>query len=174
MGERLSGAWLVAEFFVHSYRMSGRLDVRHKKLADQLNDHTTDFLSLEDVYVSNIERPADIAVSYPSSILRKQNITAVVVARQEDGLSREHSYGSYFGAYLRPIFITIPFFEIKGHLRLSGRVDLRTVLTTGTSGFLPILDGQMASSVRMDLEFAGAIILVNKDHIGAFWVEEGA
>ncbi len=172
MQERLSTAWLVADFFTHSYRISGRVNVRHKKLADQLNDHTTAFLSLEDTYVSNFERPAHITTSHPTSILRKRNITAVIVTRQEDGLPREHTYGSYFGTYLRKIFITVPSFEIEGQLRLSGRLDLRTVLTSGTDDFVSIIDGQMRSSVHPDVVFTGGAILVNKDHVGAFWVEE--
>ncbi len=173
MAKVTGGTWLVADFFVHSYRMSGHLNVRQKKLADQLNDRTSDFLSLENVYISSIERPADIVVSYPSSILRKSNIIAVVVARQEDGLSREQAYGSYLGVYLHDVFITVPFFEIQGGLRLSGRADLRTVLTTGASEFISILDGQMRSSVHPDIVFDGGIILVNRERIGAFWIEEG-
>ncbi|MFQ6100801.1 MAG: hypothetical protein ACE5OS_06150 [Anaerolineae bacterium] len=172
MQERLSTGWLVADFFTHRHRISGRTDVRQKKLADQLNDHTTSFLRLEEVYISNIEHPAEIATHHVISILRKDNITAVVVSRQEDGLPREHTYGSYFGSYLRKVFITVPSFEIEGHLRLSGRLDLRTVLTSGTDDFVTILDGQMKSSVRPDVTFTGGAILVNKDHIGAFSVEE--
>ena len=172
MEEQLRTTWLVADFFTHGYRISGRVDVRHQKLADQLNDHTTAFLQLEDVYVSNIEHPADITASHASSILCKDNVIAVVVARQEDGLPREHTYGSYFGTYLRKVFFTIPSFEIEGYLRLSGRLDLRAVLTSGTDNFTSILDGQMRSSLRPDVTFTGGAILVNKDHIGAFWVEE--
>jgi hypothetical protein len=173
MPERSRTDWLVVDFFVHSYRMSGHLDVRHKKLADQLNDRTTAFLSLDNVYISNIERPADIVVSYPSFVLRKRSVTAVVVTRQEDGLLREQSYGSYLGAYSRDVFITIPFFEVKGSVRLSGRSDLRTVLTTGANDFVSILDGQMRSSLHPDVVFTGGVILVNKERIGAFWMGEG-
>ena len=172
MQERLGNTWLVADFFSYDYRISGRVSVRQSKLADQLNDQTTAFLQLQDVYVSRIEHPADITASHPTSILRKQNITAVVVVRQEDGLPREHSYGSYFGTYLREVFITIPSFEIEGHLRLSGRLDLRTVLTSGTDDFISILDGQMKSSLRPDVTFSGGAILINKTHVGAFWVKE--
>jgi len=172
MKERLSAAWLVADFFTHSYRISGRVDVRQKKLADQLNDHTTAFLQLEDVYVSNIGRPADIITSHPISILRKHNITAVVVPHHEDGLPREQTYGSYFGTYLRKAFVTVPFFQIEGYLRLSGRLDLRTALTAGAGDFVSLFDGQMRSSVRPDVAFAGGAILVNKNHVGAFWLEE--
>jgi hypothetical protein len=172
MQERLSTARLIVDFFVHCYRISGRLDVRKSKLADQLNDRTTAFLQLEDVYVSNIEHPAHITASHPTSVLRKQNVTAVVVAQQDDGLPREHSYGSYLGGYLNRAFITIPFFEIEGDLRLSGKLDLRAVLATGTDSFVPILDGRMMSSAHPDIVFTGGAILVNRDHIGAFWAVE--
>ena len=172
MEKQLHTPWLVADFFTHRYRISGRVNVRHRKLVDQLNDHTTAFLQLEDAYVSNIEHPADITASHTSSILRKNNVTAIVVARHENGLAREHTYGSYFGTYLCKVFITVPSFEIEGYLRLSGKLDLRTVLTTGTDDFVSILDGQMRSSVRPDVTFTGGAILVNKDHIGAFWIIE--
>ena len=172
MQKRLSTAWLVADFFTHSYRISGRVNVRHRKLADQLNDHTTSFLQLEDTYISNIRHPADISANYTTSILRKQNVTAVAVARQEDGLLREHTYGSYLGTYLRKVFLIIPAFEIEGYLRLSGKLDLRTVLTVGTDRFVSVLDGQMKSSLSPDVVFTGGAILVNRDHIGIFNVEE--
>jgi hypothetical protein len=172
MQERLSSNWLVADFFTHSYRISGRVSVRYQKLADQLNDHTTAFLQLEDAYISNIERPADISASNVTSVLRKHNVTAAIVANQEDGLPREHTYGSYFGAYLCKVFLTVPSFEVEGYLRLSGKMDLRTVLTTGTDDFVTILDGQMKSSARPDVTFAGGVILLNKDHIVSFSIEE--
>ncbi|MBE9508123.1 MAG: hypothetical protein IMY86_08740 [Chloroflexi bacterium] len=172
MQEQPSSAWLVADFFTHSYRISGRVNVRHQKLGAQLNDQTTAFIPIEDAYVSNIEHPADIATSHASAVICKSNISAVIVARQEDGLLKEHTYGSYFGTYVRKVFLTVPAFEIEGSLRLSGKLDLRTVLTTGTDDFVIILDGQMKSSVRTDVTFTGGAILVNKDHIGAFCVAE--
>jgi hypothetical protein len=172
MQEQLGSNWLVADFFTHSYRISGRLSVRYRKLADQLNDHTTAFLQLEDAYISNVERPADISASNITSVLRKANITAAIVANQEDGLPREHTYGSYFGAYVCQVFVTVPSFQIRGHLRLSGKMDLRTVLTSGTDDFVTILDGEMKSSARPDVTFAGGAILLNKEHIVSFSVEE--
>ena len=172
MQERTSSGWLVADFFVHCYRISGRLDVRHKKLADQLGDRTTSFLQLEDIYVSNIERPAHISANYATSILRKDNIIAVVVAEQEDGLPREQTYGSYRGTFLRKVFVTVPYFEIEGDLRLAGRTDLRSLLVSGTSNFVLILDGRVRASAHPDIVFSGGAILVNKDHIGSFWAGE--
>jgi hypothetical protein len=172
MQDRVSSAWLVADFFTYRHRLSGRVDVRYNTVAAQLNDATTSFLVLEDAYVSNVERPGEIVASYTASVFRKANITAVVVARQEDGLMRQQSYGSYLGTYIRKIFITVPSFEITGYLRLSGKMDLRTVLTTGTDAFIPVIDGEMRSSIRPEIFFTGGAILVNKDHVGVFCMEE--
>jgi hypothetical protein len=168
MQEQLSSAWLVADFFTYRHRLSGRVDVRQHKLAAQLNDPTSSFLALEDAYVSNVERPADIIAGYTSSVLRKQNITAVVLTNQENGLLRGQTYGSYLGTYLRSLFVTVPSFEITGLIRLSSKLDLRTVLTSGTDTFIPVLDGEMRSSIRPDIVFTGGAILVNKGHIGVF------
>jgi hypothetical protein len=172
MHEKLRTSWLTADFFTHGHRLSGRLNVRHKKLADQLNDMTTSFIELEEAYISNISRSADIIASYTAVILRKPNLTAVVVAQQEDGLRRDQSYGSYLGAYLRPVFLTTSSLEITGQLRLSGKLDLRTVLTTGTDAFISILDGEMRVALLPDVVFSGGVILVNKSHLGIFCIVE--
>lgn len=170
--QSIASNWLAADFLSHSYRISGRVNVRHRKLADQLNDHTTSFLLIENTYISNIEHPAEIATSHANAILNKNNITAVVVSHHEDGLPREHTYGSYFGAYVSHVFLTVPSFEIEGNLRLSSKLDLRTVLTTGTDAFITILDGQLRSSIRTDVTFTGGAVLINKGLIGAFCMAE--
>jgi hypothetical protein len=168
-----SSQWLMADFFAHDYRISGRVHVRYTKLLAQLNDQNTSFLELEDAYISNILRPAEIVASYTIAGLYKKNITAAVVARQEDGLLREYTYGTYLSTYRHKVFITVPSFEINGYLRLSSKLDLRTVLTTGTDNFVVILDGEMKASMRPDVTFSGGAILINKDYVGAFCVEEG-
>jgi hypothetical protein len=164
--------WVVADFFTHNYRISGRVSTKQRKLASQLNDQSTAFVQIDEAYVSNIQQPAEIATSHSASILYKCNITAVVVARREDGLPRELSYGTYLDAYMGRTFLTIPSFEVEGDLRLSSKLDLRMVLTSGTDDFVIVLDGRMKSAVRPDVTFSGGAILVNKDHIGAFCLED--
>jgi hypothetical protein len=162
-----STQWLVADFFVQDYRISGRVHVRYHKLAGQLNDQNTSFIQLQEVYISNVQRPAEIIANYMDSSLYKRNISAAVVNRREDGMLREHAYGSYLGGYVYKTFIVVPAFEITGYLRLSSKLDMRTVLTTGTDDFIILMDGQMTSSIRPDVTFSGGAILVNKSHIGA-------
>jgi hypothetical protein len=161
---------LPADFFTHSYRISGHTDVRRTSLYDQLNDQTTSFIELEDAYISPIDRPGDIIATHPASFLDKSNLTLVVVPHRDDALSSKHSYGSYFGTFLAKVFLIVPAFEIAGYLRLSTKMDLRRVLSTGTDDFIAVLDGRVRGSIRPDITFTGGGILVNKQHIGAFSV----
>jgi hypothetical protein len=172
MRDRLRTTWLTVEFFTHSHRISGRVDVHQLKLADQLNDQSTQFLRLEEAYVSNIERPADIVANHEDAFLWKDKIVAVLVARQEDALPRERSYGSYFGTHLSRVFITLPAFEVRGYLRLSSKLDMRLVLTTGTDDFVLIQNGEMRSAIRPDLVFGSDAILIQKRYVEVFWTEE--
>lgn len=169
--DRTRNAQLVADFFTQSYRISGSLNVSSRKLADRLEDRTSSFMQLENTYISNIEHPADIVASHATSILRKEKIIAVVVSREEDGLSRKYTYGSYRGTHVQRTFLIVPAFEIQGYLRSSGKRDPRSVLASGDL-FLPILDAEMKFSVRPDITFTGGVILVNRGHIEALWQEE--
>lgn len=164
--------WVTADFFTHSYRISGSVDVRRLPLADQLNDRTTSYLMLEDAYVSPIDRPGDITASYATAALRKENITMAVLAHKDEGLSKKHSYGSYFGMSLKNVFLTVPQFEVRGFLQLVGKFDLHGLLASGTDRFMPLLDGTTFSTVKPDIQFDGGMILVNKDAVGVMCLRE--
>lgn len=168
MEEILRTGWLAADFFTQSYRISGHVDVRRRSLADLLNDRTTGFLPLEDAYISPLDRPGEIVATYLASNLVKANLTLAIVPHQEDVLSRKQTYGSYLGTYLQQIFLTMPGVEVVGYLRLSSKLDLRRVLTSGTDDFIAVLDGRVRCSLCPDVTFTGGGILVNKRHIGAF------
>jgi len=172
MDDVLRTGWLPVDFFTHSYRISGHVDVRRQPLIDRLNDQTTSFIELEDAYISSIDRPGDIVATYAASGMTKSNLTFVLVAQRDDALSRKQSYGSYYGTYLHKVFLTVPSFEIVGYLRLSAKVDLRRLLSADTEEFIPILDGRARGSIRPDIVFTGGGLLVNKRQIGAFCLEE--
>jgi hypothetical protein len=164
--------WVAADFFTHSYRISGSVDVRRLTLADQLNDRTTSYLMLEDAYVSPIDRPGDITASYEMATLRKENVTMAVLTYRDDGLSKKHSYGSYFGMSLKNVFLTVPQFEVRGFLQIVGKFDLHALLATGTDRFMPLLDGTTFSTLKPEIQFDGGMILVNKDAVGVMCLRE--
>ena len=110
--------FVTADFLSQNYRVSGELNVRTRPLADLLNDATTSFIDVENVYVSPIQNPADIKASYQTGSLLKANVSMVVLAREEDGRSKSTTYGSYIGHTLRPVFMTVPGFEVRGYLEM--------------------------------------------------------
>lgn len=166
--EEPHATWLTADFFTYNYRISGRLDVSRRALPDILNDQTTSFIELEDAYISTMDHPGDIIATYSASNLAKSNMTLIVVPKRDDALSRKYSYGSYYGTFMQKVFITVPAFQVTGYLRLSGKMDLRRVLTSGTDDFIVVIDGKVRASIRPDITFSGGGVLVNKRHIGAF------
>ena len=157
-----------ADFLSHNYRISGEVNVRGRLLADSLNDVTTDFIQIENVYVSPIQRPADIKASYTAGSLRKDNISMVVLAREEDGRSKTSAYGSYVGHVLRPVFLTVPGFEVRGLLEVGAKMEIRTYMATYAERFIPVTEGTATVSLNPDLRFQGGMILVNKDSVGVF------
>jgi len=172
MNDVLQTGWLTADFFTHSYRISGQVDVRRQSIADILNSQASSFIELEDSYVSPIHRPGDIIASYGTASLVKANLTFVLVPQQDDALSRKQVYGSYYGTNLQSVFLTVPMFEIAGYLRLSGKVDVRHILAGDSEGFLCALDAKVRASIQPDVLFTGGGVLINKHEIGALCLSE--
>jgi hypothetical protein len=164
--------WVAADFFTHSYRISGSVDVRRLPLADQLNDLTMSYVMLRDAYVSPIDRPGDITDSYEVAALRKENVSMAVLTHKEDGLSKKHSYGSYFGMSLKNVFLTVPQFEVRGFLQIVGKFDLHSLMATGTDRFMPLLDGTTFATIKPEIQFQGGMVLVNKDAVGVICLQD--
>ncbi len=172
MEEVMRSGWLSADFFTHSYRISGQVDVRRKGLFEMLSDPMTAFVQLEDAYVSPVDRPGEITASYSASNIVKANLTLVIVAQRDEVIPRKQSYGMYAGAHLQRVFLTLPALEVQGYLRLSARVDLRRILSLEAESFFAVLDGRANASIRPDVVFTGGGFLVNKQHVGAFCLSE--
>jgi hypothetical protein len=171
MKEEVCTQRLVADFFTGQYRISGSVDVRSQRLADQLVNRTTTFLTLEDVYISTIEQPADIFASHDNAVIRKDKIIAVITKDRNDALTRNQRYGSYQGIHLSRVFLVASPFDIRGYLRLSSKRNLRTVFTPDAAPFAPILDGHLRIAACPEAEFSGEAILVSRAHVETFWVE---
>ncbi len=162
---------LVADFFTGQYRISGSVDVRSQRLADQLVNRTTTFLTLEDTYISTIEEPADIIASHENAVIRKDKIIAVITKDRDDALTQSQRYGSYQGVHLSKVFLIVSPFDVRGYLRLSSKRNLRTVFTPDAAPFAPILDGRLRIAAQSEAEFSGGAILVSRSHVETFWLE---
>jgi hypothetical protein len=93
--------------------------------------------------------------------LIKNHITFVVLPTESDGLSKDHTYPA-LARQMREVFVTVPSFEIRGLLKVVGKLDLQALLTIGTEKFMPLLNATAVSTLLPQVQFSGPVILVNK------------
>jgi hypothetical protein len=167
----LRGEMLAADFFTTAYRMSAHVDTGKRRLADILSDRLSDYLLLQDIYVSRIYKPGEIVAHYKTGSLLKEQITFVVLPTEADGLSKEHIYPA-LTRQMREVFITVPSFEIQGSLRVVGKLDLQALLSIGTDRFMPLLNATASSSLLPQVQFSGPVILVNRSNLELFCVAD--
>jgi len=162
--------FVAADFFTHTYRISARADTRKRSLADHLNDRLTSYLELYETFVSRLHKPSEIVTSYNLASLRKDGITFVVLAAEEE-TSERHAYG-FFAKQLYDVFLTVPSFEIRGRLKVIGKLDLHVLLVKGTERFISISNPVASPCLSPDITFTGGTVLVNKSRIELFCISE--
>ncbi len=165
-------SYLTADFFTHSYRISGQVDTGHKRLSEMLNDGLTSYLELRKAFVSRITRPGEIIATHTVSALRKDGILFAVLAAPEQSVTNRAAY-SFVSKRRYKVFLTVPSFEIEGHLEMSGKLDLKTALVM-KGAFLPLSEGEARLSSLAEIAFSGEEILVNQAWIELFGITEAA
>ena len=73
---------------------------------------------------------------------------------------------------MREVFLTVPSFEIRGSLKVIGKLNLQALLAIGTDKFMPLLNANSSSSLLPQVQFAGPVILVNKSSVELFCVAD--
>jgi len=162
--------FVTADFFTHTYRISARADTRKRSLAAHLNDRLTSYLELYDTFVSRLHKPSEIIASYHLASLRKDGITFVILAAEKE-TSERHAYG-YFAKQFYDVFLTVPSFEVRGKLQVTGKLDLHVLLVTGTENFISISDPVASPCLFPEITFTGGTVLVNKSRIELFCISE--
>jgi hypothetical protein len=160
---------LTADFFTHSYRISGRVGIGAAGIYGILGDKTTDYMELEDAYISRINDPATIVAHYALSALRKSHISFIVFNRREEGVSVTRTATRYTQTKSYPVFATVPFFEIRGKIEVGGKLDnLTSILVQAMGQFFPVFEATASASLFPDVGFSGEAIVINRDHVEIF------
>jgi hypothetical protein len=154
---------VTADFFTGSYRFSASVLVYKRRLADVLGDRMTDYLDLIDIYVSRINNPGEIVVTYSKGSLVKNEISFILLSDEAEGTTKERFYVP--NRVAMPIFVTLPSFEINGKFQWMGDLDIKKIMTTETQKFLPVLDATGTNAHFPKVNFQGPIALVNKTKI---------
>ncbi len=158
---------VTADFFAQGYRVSGTYVVTRRALADEIYDPTTNYLQLEEAYLSPIMEPAKISAYYALTLFDKSNLDFVLTLDKKDGLRRDQSYG--MGTYQLTICLTVPFFEITGSLYVANKFfNPRIYLSSDAGIFISLMDVTARCTFNPDVSYQGGVALVNRAHISFF------
>lgn len=161
------------DLFTDSYRVTGRAGVGAGGIHAALADTNSDFLELEDAYISRINNPGAIITNYSICAFRKDNINFIVLTDRRDGIpvGTQHSRSVFVRG--RPIntFLTVPSFEIKGETYHEGTPSPRSILVQSLGKFQPIFGAVASASLYPTISYSGDLILVHKDRIGIFCLD---
>ncbi|HZD11816.1 MAG TPA: hypothetical protein VE553_10780 [Candidatus Binatia bacterium] len=158
------------DLFTESYRVSGRTHVATSGLLSELNNPNSDFLELEEAYISRMHEPGKIVGSYAEVSFRKRSINFVVLQDRRDGTVLGTTHGRSLFGRGRPIqvFLTTPSFEISGSVMHDGQTSPGTILVHTLGHFQPIFDAEACAALFPHVTYRGDLILVQKDCVGIF------
>ena len=157
----------VADFYSKGYRVSGMFVSDNRTLSDVLYDITTNYVRLQDAYISPITDPAKISAYYRTTLLNKSRLDFVITLDQKDGLRRDQHFS--MGQYKFNVFLTVPFFQISGTLHsLTRGFNPRSYLGSDAGTFITVLDVIATCTFDPDLQYRGGAALVSRDNISFF------
>ncbi len=157
-----------AEFFAQGYRVSGIFVVTKRLLADVIYDPTTDFVMLEDAYLSPIMDPGRISAHYTIALLQKSNLDFFLTVKTQDGLRRDQHYVRG-GSNKYTVYLTVPFFEISGELYSTMKqFHPRSYLSMEAGDFITLLNVTARSTFDPKVSYEGGTAQINRTQISFF------
>ena len=163
---------LSTEFLSAVYRISGEVTIRDQPLVDMLNDKMSNFIRAEKVYVSPIADPTVFRAQHADGMLRKDQISLVVLQREEDGYARHTLYRNMGNMQITySLFAVLPGFEVRGGLKISAGSEVDNMLLQSVDRFITIYRATVTLTARPDFQFAGSAVLLNREHAQLFFVE---
>ena len=155
---------VVADFFAHGYRVSGTLAATGRTLPDIVYDPSTNYVPIQEAYLSPITTPTKISAYYASAVLTKVNLDFIITMDVNDGLRRDQHYT--LGKNVYNISLTLPFFEIQGELHsLNRNFDARVFLSSDAAGFITLLNAKARCTFNPDVSYEGGATLVSRNKI---------
>lgn len=162
------------DLFTDSYRVTGRALVGVGGIHAELANPNSDFLELEDAYISRINQPGEIVANYNICAFRKDNINFIVLQDRREGIPVGTQHGrSIFTRARRVIttFLTVPSFEIQGEIYHDGKLEPREVLVQSIGRFQLVFAAKASASLYPDISYSGDLVLVHKERIGIICLE---
>ena len=156
------------DLFTGDYRVSGRIAVGTSGLYGLLGNPNSDYLQLEDVYVSRISEPGVIVTSYPTCAFSKSNVSFIVLQDRRDGMPSKSQLGRYNRGRPAHAFMTVPGFEIQGEVFVEGKLSPTAMLAQSVRRYQFVYGAKASSALSPDVSYTGDLIVVDVRQIGIF------
>ncbi|MBK8984471.1 MAG: hypothetical protein IPM39_00075 [Chloroflexi bacterium] len=158
------------DLFTDAYRVTGRVLVATGGIHAELANPNSDFLELQDAYVSRIHLPGEIISHYKAAAFRKDNINFIVLQDRREGIpvGTQHGRSVFTRGRSLTIFLTVPSFEIVGEIMHDGKIAPREILVQSIGRFLLVFSAKASASLYPDISYSGDLILIHKERIGLF------
>ena len=158
------------DMFTDAYRVTGRVMVGVGGIHAELGNPNSDFLELQDAYISRIHQPGEIIKHYNVAAFRKDNINFMVLQDRRDGIpvGTQHGRSVYTRGRPLDIFMTVPSFEINGEVLHEGQIAPNNILVQSMGKFQLVFTAKAYASFVPDISYSGDLILVHKERIGIF------
>jgi hypothetical protein len=150
------------DLFTDSYRVTGRSLVGAGGIHAELANPNSDFLEIQDAYISSIHQPGEIIVNYHTAAFRKDNINFIVLQDRREGIpvGTQHGRSIFTRGRAIPAFLTVPSFEIRGEIIHEGTLAPREILVQSIGRFQLIF-----AATASDIAYSGDLMLVHKERI---------
>lgn len=157
-----------ADFFTTTHRISGGTQTGPKPLSDLLNDRTQSYLLLFNVYISPLDKAAEIGAHASVAYLSKENLSFVIVPLRETRAPDR----SRFAVHEYEALATLPGWEVRGKFVGPHRIDIRSFSPAALDAFVVLVEGGARLAGTSDVTFSGEAILVNRARLESFCLIE--
>jgi hypothetical protein len=162
------GDTIQIDFFTMTHRISGAIQTGPKPLSDLLNDKTQSYLLLSNVYVSRLDRAAEIDAHAPVAYLSKENLNLVIVPARETRAPDR----SRFTAHEYEALVTLPGCEVRGKFVGPHRLDLTSFSPATLDAFVVLTEATAWLTSVPGVTFSGEAILINRAHLESLCLSE--
>lgn len=168
---QLAGKSVISlDLFTDAYRVTGHASVGAGGIQAELANPNSNYLELEDAYISRMHQPGEIVASYHVCAFRKDNISFILLQDRREGIAMGTQHGPSIFTRGRTVnaFVTVPAFEITGDILHDGKMAPRDILVQSPGNFQPFFAGHASAAMHPNITYSGDLILVHKELIGIF------
>jgi hypothetical protein len=150
-----------------NHLFTAAVPTRGNRLLEVLNDHTTEYLVVNDFRLYSDKDGDDAA--RPPAVVRKSNLALAMLPTLHEAAERRMYY--FVAKKSHPCRIVVGDYTIAGNLSLRGAPDLNVILSTELQHFFPITEA-IVSHTGLRAAVKPSVVLVNKDKVAALQLGE--